>query len=49
MDFGGSHNHTGMDIHKGHKHLLIHELSDIHIDRITEHLAVQTPGMAGYP
>jgi hemoglobin len=36
MAFGGPHNYTGLDMRKGHKHLIAMGLNDGHFDAIVE-------------
>ncbi len=38
MAFGGPHNYTGMDMRKGHAHLVAKGLNDSHFDAVMEHL-----------
>lgn len=38
MVFGGPHNYTGLDMKKGHAHLVERGLNDSHFDAIVEHL-----------
>lgn len=37
MAFGGPHNHTGLDMLKGHAHLVNQGLTDQHVDIVIEH------------
>ncbi|HUW76418.1 MAG TPA: group 1 truncated hemoglobin [Gallionella sp.] len=39
MAFGGPHNYTGMDMRKGHAHLVKMGLNDSHFDAVVEDLA----------
>ena len=36
MAFGGPNNYTGLDMRKGHKHLVAQGLNDSHVDAIIE-------------
>ncbi|CAI8828022.1 MULTISPECIES: group I truncated hemoglobin [Methylococcus] len=38
MAFGGPHNYTGMDMRRGHAHLVKQGLNDVHFDAVMEHL-----------
>ncbi|KFE62327.1 group I truncated hemoglobin [Hyalangium minutum] len=38
MVCGGPHNYTGMDMRKGHAHLVKRGLNDAHFDAVAEHL-----------
>lgn len=38
MAFGGPHNYTGLDMRKGHAHLIEQGLNDEHVDIVIEHL-----------
>jgi len=38
MAFGGPHNYTGMDMRKGHAHLVAKGLNDSHFDAVVENL-----------
>lgn len=38
MAFGGPHNYTGMDMRRGHAHLVQQGLNDTHFDAVMEHL-----------
>ncbi|AAU91352.1 group I truncated hemoglobin [Methylococcus capsulatus] len=38
MAFGGPHNYTGMDMRRGHAHLVKQGLNDAHFDAVMEHL-----------
>ncbi|HUV99502.1 MAG TPA: group 1 truncated hemoglobin, partial [Gallionella sp.] len=38
MAFGGPHNYTGMDMRKGHAHLVKMGLNDSHFDAVVEDL-----------
>lgn len=38
MAFGGPHNYTGLDMRKGHAHLIEQGLNDEHVDVVIEHL-----------
>ena len=38
MAFGGPHNYTGLDMRKGHAHLVNLGLNDKHVDIVIEHL-----------
>ncbi|MDF9391222.1 MULTISPECIES: group I truncated hemoglobin [Methylococcus] len=38
MAFGGPHNYTGMDMRRGHAHLVKQGLNDSHFDAVMEHL-----------
>jgi hemoglobin len=38
MAFGGPHNYTGMDMRRGHAHLVQQGLNDSHFDAVMEHL-----------
>ena len=38
MVCGGPHNYTGMDMRKGHAHLVKQGLNDVHFDAVAEHL-----------
>ena len=38
MAFGGPHNYTGMDMRKGHAHLVARGLNDSHVDAVIEDL-----------
>ena len=37
--FGGPNNYTGLDMRKGHQHLVKHGLNDSHFDAVVENLA----------
>ena len=39
MAFGGPHNYTGMDMRKGHAHLVARGLNDSHFDAVAGHLS----------
>lgn len=39
MAFGGPHNYTGMDMRRGHDHLVKQGLNDSHFDAVMENLA----------
>ncbi|MBN1210590.1 MAG: group 1 truncated hemoglobin [Myxococcaceae bacterium] len=39
MVFGGPNNYTGMDMRKGHAHLVKRGLNDSHFNAVAEHLA----------
>jgi hemoglobin len=39
MAFGGPNNYTGLDMRKGHAHLVARGLSDVHFDAVIEDLA----------
>ncbi len=39
MAFGGPHNYTGMDMRRGHAHLVKQGLNDSHFDAVMENLA----------
>lgn len=39
MAFGGPHNYTGMDMRRGHAHLVQQGLNDSHFDAVMENLA----------
>jgi hemoglobin len=39
MAFGGPNNYTGMDMRKGHAHLVARGLNDSHFDAVVEDLA----------
>ena len=39
MAFGGPHNYTGLDMRKGHAHLVKQGLNDSHFDAVMENLA----------
>ncbi len=39
MAFGGPHNYTGLDMRKGHAHLVTQGLNDSHFDAVMENLA----------
>jgi hemoglobin len=39
MVFGGPHNYTGLDMRKGHAHLVEKGLDDSHFDAVVENLA----------
>jgi hemoglobin len=39
MAFGGPHNYTGMDMRKGHAHLVARGLNDAHFDAVAENLS----------
>jgi hemoglobin len=39
MAFGGPHNYTGMDMRRGHAHLVQRGLNDTHFDAVIEDLA----------
>lgn len=39
MAFGGPHNYTGLDMRRGHAHLLQRGLNDSHVDAVIEHLS----------
>jgi len=39
MAFGGPHNYTGLDMRKGHAHLVKQGLNDSHFDAVVEHLS----------
>ena len=38
MAFGGPHNYTGMDMRRGHAHLVARGLNDSHFDAVVENL-----------
>jgi hemoglobin len=38
MAFGGPHNYTGLDMRKGHAHLVSRGLDDSHVDAVIEDL-----------
>jgi hemoglobin len=38
MAFGGPHHYTGLDMRKGHAHLVEQGLNDQHVDIVIEHL-----------
>lgn len=38
MVFGGPNNYTGLDMRKGHKHLVARGLNDSHVDAVIENL-----------
>ena len=38
MAFGGPHNYTGMDMRRGHAHLVARGLNDSHFDAVVEDL-----------
>lgn len=38
MAFGGPHNYTGLDMRKGHAHLVARGLNDSHVDAVIEDL-----------
>jgi len=38
MAFGGPHNYTGLDMRKGHAHLVERGLNDSHVDAVIENL-----------
>ncbi|CAG1021757.1 Group 1 truncated hemoglobin GlbN [Methylococcales bacterium] len=38
MAFGGPHNYTGLDMRKGHAHLVSRGLNDSHVDAVIEDL-----------
>ncbi|HQR41593.1 MAG TPA: group 1 truncated hemoglobin [Gemmatales bacterium] len=38
MAFGGPHNYTGLDMRKGHAHLVAAGLNDSHFNAVAEHL-----------
>ncbi len=38
MAFGGPHNYTGLDMRKGHAHLVKQGLNDSHVDAVVEDL-----------
>lgn len=38
MAFGGPHNYTGLDMRKGHAHLVTKGLDDVHFDAVMENL-----------
>ncbi|OQK18632.1 globin [Methyloprofundus sedimenti] len=38
MAFGGPHNYTGLDMRKGHAHLVERGLNDSHVDAVIEDL-----------
>jgi hemoglobin len=38
MAFGGPHNYTGLDMRKGHAHLVAKGLNDSHVDAVIEDL-----------
>jgi hemoglobin len=38
MAFGGPHNYTGLDMRKGHAHLVTRGLNDSHFNAVMEHL-----------
>lgn len=38
MAFGGPHNYTGLDMHRGHAHLVERGLNDSHVDAVIENL-----------
>jgi hemoglobin len=39
MAFGGPHNYTGLDMRRGHAHLVERGLNDSHFDAVIENLA----------
>ena len=39
MAFGGPHNYTGLDMRRGHAHLVGRGLNDSHVDAVIEDLA----------
>lgn len=39
MAFGGPHNYTGLDMRRGHAHLVQRGLNDSHVDAVIENLA----------
>lgn len=39
MAFGGPHNYTGLDMRRGHAHLVERGLNDSHVDAVIENLA----------
>lgn len=39
MAFGGPHNYTGLDMRRGHAHLVARGLNDSHFDAVIEDLA----------
>lgn len=39
MAFGGPHNYTGLDMRRGHVHLVERGLNDSHVDAVIENLA----------
>lgn len=38
MAFGGPHNYTGLDMRRGHAHLVARGLNDAHVDAVIEDL-----------
>lgn len=38
MAFGGPHHYTGLDMRKGHAHLVARGLNDLHFDAVVENL-----------
>ena len=38
MAFGGPHNYTGLDMRRGHAHLVERGLNDSHVDAVIENL-----------
>lgn len=46
MAFGGPHHYTGMDMRKGHAHLVKQGLNDSHFDAVLEHLAATLTELA---
>ncbi len=38
MAFGGPHNYTGLDMRRGHAHLVARGLNDSHVDAVIENL-----------
>ena len=38
MAFGGPHRYTGLDMRRGHAHLVERGLNDAHVDAVLEHL-----------
>lgn len=39
MAFGGPHNYTGLDMRRGHAHLVARGLTDSHFDAVAGHLS----------
>jgi hemoglobin len=39
MAFGGPHNYTGLDMRRGHAHLVERGLNDTHVNAVVENLA----------
>ncbi len=50
MAFGGPHNYTGLDMRKGHAHLVAQGLNDSHFDAVVEDLGatLQELGVADH-